>query len=359
MKFCLPFSLWLRGACMLLTFCAFNALAASEFVGIQSQTWLTAVDGLFYGILSLAFTVNILIWIKSKRNIHGLFAVFIIFSMLFRLSSGHYVHSHVLGSWLEQKGTLDLWLFAGMTSSAILFASRVLCVRDSHPLVERIFNRTAIAMLVMVLPAAIWVEATPNLWSLAIFIFIVFGFYALIRSIRNVYNIRTLKNSLIALAFLFFVVFQWFGTCVMLGLLPDAPINQIFSMLCLIISLTLLQVTLVIQFFDSRNEDLHKQAIQSPLKPQTDSSSNISRYSEQLHEQLMHDFKTPLAIIDSSVQSLEMLESENDPQRMLRYNRIRRAVTRINDLLMRSILTEKNTSNSAEKLPISKLTDKT
>lgn len=358
MKFCLPFSLWLRGASMLLPFCALNAMAASDIGGIQSQTWLTLVDGFFYGILSLAFIVNVLIWITTRQSIHGLFVGVIIFSILSSLSSDYYIHRLVRGSWFEQKGILDLWLFAAMTASAILFAARILCVRDWNFLVERSVNWIAIVMIVMILPAAIWVQATPTLWNLTDLIFTVFGAASLIASLRNVYKVRSLKNCLITFAFLFFVASQWFGMCVMLGLLPEAPINQIVWMLVLIISLTLLQVALVIQLFDTRSANENKQVVKAPLNHQTDSHSKYTREQERLHASLMHDFKTPLAIIDSSVQSLTMLEHEEDPQRTLRYNRIRRAVMRINDLLMGSILTEKNKSNGAEELPSSKLTEK-
>lgn len=348
MKFCLPFNLWLRGACMLLTFCAVNASAASELGGIQSQTWLTAVDGFFYGILSLAFIVNVLIWITTRQSIHGLFVGVIIFSMLSSLSSDHYVHRLVLGSWFEQKGILDLWLFAAMTASAILFSARILCVRDWNSFVERSVNWIAIALVVLVLPAAILVQSTPILWNLTTLIFTVFGIASLIASLRNVYKVRSLKNSLIAFAFLFFVASQCFAMYVMLGLLPEVPINQIVWMLVLITSLTLFQIALVIQLFDTRSNNENKQVIMAPLNHQTDSQAKYTQEQEQLHARLMHDFKTPLAIIDSSVQSLTMLEHEEDPQRTLRYNRIRRAVIRINDLLTGSILTEKKMTTNCD-----------
>jgi signal transduction histidine kinase len=278
--------------------------------------------------------------------------------MLSSLSSDHYVHRLVLGSWFEQKGILDLWLFAAMTASAILFSARILCVRDWNSFVERSVNWIAIVMVMLVLPAAIWVQAIPILWNLTALVFTVFGVASLIASLRNVYKVRSLKNCLITFAFLFFVASQLFCLCVMLGLLPEAPINQIVWMLVLIISLTLLQVALVIQLFDTRSNNENQQVFKASLNHQTDSHSKYTREQERLHAHLIHDFKTPLAIIDSSVQSLTMLEHEEDPQRTLRYNRIRRAVMRINDLLMGSILTEKNKSNGTKESPSSKLTEK-
>jgi hypothetical protein len=333
---------------VLLALCAFNSMAVSEVGHTQSQTWLTAVNGFFYGSLSLAFIVNVLIWITTRQSIHGLFVGVIVFSMLSCLSTDHYVQRLVLGSWFEQKRILDLWFFSAMTASAILFAARVLCVRDWNSLVERSVNWIAIALVVLVLPAAMLIQATPILWNLTALIFTVFGIASLIASLRNVYNVRSLKNNLIAFAFLFFVASQCFAMYVMLGLLPEAPINQIVWMLVLITSLTLFQIALVIQLFDTRSNNENKQVVKAPLNHQTDSQAKYTREQEKLHARLMHDFKTPLAIIDSSVQSLTMLEHEEDPQRTLRYNRIRRAVMRINDLLMGSILTEKKMTTNCD-----------
>ncbi len=59
---------------------------------------------------------------------------------------------------------------------------------------------------------------------------------------------------------------------------------------------------------------------------------------QKMHQQteffamLSHELKTPLAMIDGSVQSLELL-SEHTPEVVRRYERIRRAVARINDLV--------------------------
>jgi hypothetical protein len=340
--------LWLRWACVLLALCAFNSMAVSEVGNIQSQTWLTAVDGFFYGSLSLAFIVNVLIWITTRQSIHGLFVGVIIFSMFSSLTTDHYFYRLDLGIWSEQKGVIELWLFAGMTSSAMLFTLRILCLHQRHSLLERNFNWIAVAILAMVLPAVVWVNAAPFLWAISLAVFVAFGVTSLMVSLRNVYKVRSLQNILITLAFLVCIASQWFGMCVFLELFSETAFNQIVWKMGLITCLILLQVALIIEIFERRNDNKHNQAVQNPLNPQADHHASQSLGLDQLHEQLMHDFKTPLAIIDSSVQSLKMLEHQEDPQRSLRYDRIRRAVTRIDSLLMRSIITEKNKLNSAE-----------
>ena len=56
-----------------------------------------------------------------------------------------------------------------------------------------------------------------------------------------------------------------------------------------------------------------------------------------------HDMKTPLSVIDSAVQSLEMLDVTHDAEKTARYERIRRSVAKINDLLISEPVTEKET----------------
>jgi hypothetical protein len=59
-------------------------------------------------------------------------------------------------------------------------------------------------------------------------------------------------------------------------------------------------------------------------------------------DRFRHDIKTPLSVIDSAVQSLEMLELTQDAEKIARYQRIRRSVAKINDLLISDPISKKN-----------------
>jgi len=59
-------------------------------------------------------------------------------------------------------------------------------------------------------------------------------------------------------------------------------------------------------------------------------------------DRLRHDIKTPLSVIDSTVQSLEMLEFTQDSEKIARYERIRRSVAKIDDLLISEPVSGKN-----------------
>lgn len=338
----------MRTACMLLTLFAVNAMATDEITTLHSQKWLSAFHGFFYGLLTLALIVNTLIWATTRQKTYGLFVGLISFSILTSLSTDNYFHQLDLTSWTEQKEILNFWFLAGMTSIAILFTSRILCVRHWSAALEWSAKWMAIALLALCLPALIFTNIVPFLWELTLYLFVIFGFTSLIVSVRNLNKVRSLQNSLITLAFFILVASQWFGMCIFWELLPNTEINHSLWKLGLITFLTLLQVTLVIKLGELPSEDTNRKSLNRTLNASAFTRPFHTQGSNKLHEKLIHDFKTPLAIIDSSIQSLVMLEREEDPQRQLRYDRIRRAVSRLNVLLIESIITENNSRVNTE-----------
>jgi signal transduction histidine kinase len=82
----------------------------------------------------------------------------------------------------------------------------------------------------------------------------------------------------------------------------------------------------------------------SALRHETLAAQSQMRHEHQVLQQqteffsmLSHELKTPLAMIDGSVQSLQIL-TPNEPDIDRRHDRIRRAVGRINDLLQRFLI---------------------
>ncbi len=313
----------------------------SERVYYQSQAWRTAMHGVFYGMLLLALVVNSLNWIITRQGIYGLYVGFVGFSLFASLAVNGYLHALVLGSWTAHHSTIQLWVFAGMAATAIGFAARMLRWRAWDVWLEKGADFLAVALVVLAVLAGLWIALRPYVWEVVLFAFMAYGTVALVASARNVWQSRSLQTSLLALAFLVFAVSQWISMSTVFGLLPATPVNVGMWQIGLVIHLVLLQMALVINHRQSRWQDWQQQARLDTLKVQADTEARRSRDLQLFLERLTHEFKTPLAVIDSSVQSLGMLEHEHDPQRDLRYDRIRRAVTRLNDLLMRSVVAEK------------------
>lgn len=318
----------------------------SERAYYQSQAWRTAVHGVFYGALLLALLVNIVNWATSRQAIHGLYVAFVGFSLLASLAVNGYLHAVLTTAW-SHHSTIQLWAFGGMAATALAFAARMLRLRSWHIGLERAFDLIAMLLLVLVMLASVWGGWRPYVWEAVLAAFIVYGIGSLVASARNWHKNRSVQNTLLAAAFLIFAVSQWVSMGAVFGLLAATPISVGMWQIGLVIHLVLLQVALLINSRQSRWRDWQQQARLDALKTQVDTEARRNRDLQLLLERLTHEFKTPLAVIDSSVQSLEMLQQESDPQRDLRYDRIHRAVNRLNELLMRSVVAEKSNLEQA------------
>ena len=315
----------------------------SERVYYQSQAWSTAMHGVFYGMLLLALVVNFLNWVIARQGIYGLYVGFVGFALLASLAVNGYLHALVLGSWTAHHSTIQLWVFAGMAATAIGFAARMLRLRLWHAWLERAADLLAVSLVVLAALASLWIILRPYVWEFVLLAFMAYGTVALVASARHWWQSRSLQSSLLALAFLVFALSQWVSMGTVFGWLSATPVNVGMWQIGLVIHLVLLQMALVINLRQSRWHDWQQRASVDALKAQAETEARRSRDLQLFLERLTHEFKTPLAVIDSSVQSLGMLEHERDAQRDLRYDRIRRAVTRLNDLLMRSVVAEKDT----------------
>lgn len=315
----------------------------SERAYFQSQAWRTAIHGVFYGILLLALMVNCLNWVTSRQGIYGLYVGFVGFSLLASLAVNGYLHAFVIGSWTAHHSTVQLWAFAGMAATAIGFAARMLQLRAWWVWLERVADILGVALISLALLASLWTSLRPYAWEFVLVAFMIYGTGSLVASVRQWGQSRSLQDSLLALAFLVFALSQWVSMGTVFGLLPATPVNVGMWQIGLVIHLVLLQLALVINSRKSRWLDWQQRALIDGLKLQADAEARRRRDLQLFLERLTHQFKTPLAVIDSSVQSLGMLEQERDSQRDVRYDRIRRAVVRLNDLLMRSVVAEKTT----------------
>jgi signal transduction histidine kinase len=314
----------------------------------QEQSSRSALHGFFYGVLLLALLVNMLNWLTSRQAIYGFYVGFVFFSVIASLAVNGYLHAYLLTQWPQHHGTVQLWAFLGMVCAAILFAARMLRFAAWRAWLDRGANLLAVALLVLLLPASLWTAAHPYVWELVLVAFMVYGMGSLVVSLRNFLLDRSLQNGLLAIGYLVFSASQWVSIASVFGLVPATPINVSMWQIGLVMHLVLLQMALVI----SRRRVLwlswQQDAKIQTLKIQAELQARRSRDLQEFIERLTHEFKTPLAVIDSSVQSLMMIAGEDDPARTTRYQRIRRAVSRLNSLLMRTLVSDNQSLRRGE-----------
>lgn len=313
----------------------------SERSYYQAQSGRLLLLGVFYGVLLLALLVNSVSWAFTRQLIYGVYVGFVGFSLLASLAANGYLHALLLNSWAQHHSTIQLLAFSGMAATAIVFASRLFRVGLWHPWVARSIDLFAMFLVVVALPAAIWAGWRPYAWELVLMAFLLYGLASLVAGARQWVAARSAQNTLIFVAFLAFVVSQWVTVGAVYGLLPATAGNVDMWQFGLIVHLVLLQMMLVMHGRTQRWLSWQQQARLNTLKEQAEAAARRSRDLQQFLERITHEFKTPLAVIDSSVQSLTMLDQALAPERVVRYERIRRAVKRLNDLLMRSVVAER------------------
>lgn len=317
----------------------------SERSYYQSVAQKTALNGALYGMLLLVLSVNLLNWVTSRQGIYGLYVGFVAFSMLASLAVNGYLHALLPTTWSSWHGNIQIWLFAAMTATAITFAARIIRLQAWSHWLKKVADRFSVLLVLISFTAVFWVQIRPYVWEFVLLTFLAYGVGALTASALHLGKNRSRQGVLLALAFLVFAVSQWISIGAVFGVFPATPVNLGMWQFGLVVHLVLLQMALAINSRQNRWHDWQQQARLETLKCQADAEARRSRDLQRFLERLTHEFKTPLAVIDSSVQSLGMLEQQPDPQRDLRYERIRRAVTRLNDLLMRSVIAEKDAAD--------------
>lgn len=308
----------------------------SESAYHKSQITLVAAHGIFYGMLLLALMVNLLNWARSRSALYGTYASFVFFALLGSLTLNGYLHAYLPARILVFHGVIQLFAFIGMVSTAVLFALRVLEVHASNPNVARLVAGFALALLLL-LPLAFVMKARPYIWELVFAAYTVYGLGALAASVRHLHRLPSLSRSLLALSYLVFSLSLAVTIAAVFGSLSGSPLNVGMWQIGLGVHLLLLQMVLTIQERQAHLASWQRQADLQALLERAEADSRRSQQLRGTFERLAHEFKTPLAVIDSSVQSLELLEQGDDPERSTRYARIRRSVSRLNEILMQSL----------------------
>ncbi len=129
----------------------------------------------------------------------------------------------------------------------------------------------------------------------------------------------------------------------LIGLLPDSALYLGNWQLGLIFYFVCVLVALLKNATNNYNIDKQiKLSIMNQKKGQVEPKPHEGDTFQIRLDRLRHDIKTPLSVIDSTVQSLEMLEFTQDSEKIARYERIRRSVAKIDDLLISEPVSGKN-----------------
>jgi signal transduction histidine kinase len=118
-----------------------------------------------------------------------------------------------------------------------------------------------------------------------------------------------------------------------LGWIPAGGLADMSAGLANLANLLLLLMLLVLRTYQS--EGARKLAEARADKAETEGAQERQGREDQQHllSMIAHEFRTPISIVDASLQSLRLLDENAPVERQSRHDRISRAVARLNDLL--------------------------
>lgn len=131
----------------------------------------------------------------------------------------------------------------------------------------------------------------------------------------------------------FSTVWSVWNLLLVLGWIPPGGLADLSAGLANLANLLLLLMLLVLRTYES--EVARKLAESRADKAEADGAQERQGREDQQHllSMIAHEFRTPISVVDASLQSLRLLDQDAPPERSSRHDRISRAVVRLNDLL--------------------------
>ena len=167
------------------------------------------------------------------------------------------------------------------------------------------------------------------------------GMLMLVLSARQAWTERSQLTLFVFLGYLAFTGFEQVPLLAMFGPLPVSDWTLDYAKGGILIQLLMLHLLLVAKLRQARLQqqaiDLAAGIAEVELKTAQQQRVELNRFLGMLG----HELRTPLAVIDSAVQSLELQPGADEPDRAVRHTRIRLAVCRLDRLVSDAMLRER------------------
>lgn len=286
------------------------------------------VLGLFYGLLAAVLISNLVHWYWLRDALYGYFSLYVLAIVLLFFGANGFVGQFLFANHPQ---IADLWvgifIFLGF-SAATPFFQRMLRVDHRRPWLFRYF-RLHIALPLLLLPSVFtgyFIDAMRFLLAdmiiaIGVCFWLAYGIWR--QGGRDgMFLITSLAISLLGAA----PVFMF-----MLGILPGAAWLLHSRQITTFGGILAMHIAIATRIRDT--EIAHREALirvrQAEIRVEQETLAQDEH--RQFISMLTHELRTPLAVIDGAVQSLEYLHQDDETR--LRFRRIRRSVGRINGLV--------------------------
>ena len=296
---------------------AFHAASALEYGILMGGMGLLA--GVFLS------SVNSWVWLKDPLSFW--FSLFLLGLLISFACVNGFVTQYFLPKSPRIGDSIVSVTVLISTSAAMAFYRRLFLIQPQQRLVFNVF-RLATWLPIIGLPAVAMghvMEAMLCLMVLTLLMIPVFIWLAF-----RLWRQQHPGSGMLLFANLFSFTISTSAYLAILGILPASPILLYGLQISSLGTAIALHIVVGARFNALRHETV---AAQSEMHHK----HQVLQQQTEFFAMLSHELKTPLAMIDGSVQSLQLL-TPSEPDIDRRHDRIRRAVGRINELLQRFLV---------------------
>ncbi|WP_170130773.1 sensor histidine kinase [Sphaerotilus hippei] len=154
-----------------------------------------------------------------------------------------------------------------------------------------------------------------------------------VRPLWRAWNGSRWNARLGIIAFLLSALLAGWNILTVLGLLAPTRWSLIGGQLGTLFQLLLLVGVMYFETFLARRQLLQAERAAAAARAEIETERLARAEQGHLISMIAHEIRTPVAIIDAAVQSLEVLDEQATPERTRRYERIVRAVQRMSSML--------------------------
>lgn len=287
----------------------------------------TLRKGVAAGACALMLLLAMINWFSTRDLVHRNFAFYIASFLLLYFFIDGQASMWLLPEQPELNTSLAAMSFGFMIAATIVFSVEILSLKTRLPQLATALKQIAMLLLGVSLLALEpqWVTPVSTLLWIAHFIL---GMLLLGVSLQQALALRTWQSWVLFTSFFAFTALEKTPVFVVLGWIPVYPWILAVPKLGLVIQLLLTHLHIVMSLKEQQN--LKNETLAARMEAEAERAQRHGLM--QFLAMFGHEARTPLAIIDSATQSLELLPGASVPEVQRRHQHIRAGVARLTHL---------------------------
>lgn len=289
--------------------------------------------GLVVGVIGLVFVFNLVCWWITGIGLYGLFAGYVGFGVFGILEGAGIISTFFWEEWqylTARPLSISLgfsWFFA------YLFFLQLLVDRKKERWLPPLYYLLFAGALAQIVAGVIGGDAYSYVTQWTTPLGILVTALTVVSALRLIITGRTGSQRWLGVAFLPHAFFLIPNQLFVSGWLPPSLFSIFSQTQGGILQIAIFQMALMYRVKDVLQE--RNQAVEDAarISAEVEQERSIREEQSRFLAMITHEVRTPLAVVDMSVQSLKVMDSEPDEFRTTRYSRIQSAVKRMATLL--------------------------